>query len=227
MNAATAQEPATSAHRRSMIAKIHVARKQLQMEEDDYRQIVFDASGKTSSADCSDAQLEAIIDALKQRGFKPLPRKGGQRGAQHPVARKARALWISLHQLGAVRNESEAALETFAKRQLGCERLDWARQSDGYRLIEALKNMAEREGWAQRGPKGEKLAVRQLQKGLCEAILAKLKAKGLAGADWSLDVAAYRLLGEEVDTLLATSPETYATLAAQLGRVLRGEGGPR
>ncbi|MEL7838358.1 MULTISPECIES: gp16 family protein [Citromicrobium] len=227
MNAATARRAGAGPHRRSMIAKIHVARSQLRMEEDDYRQIVFDASGKTSSADCSDAQLEAIIDALKQRGFKPLPRKGAQRGAQHPVARKARALWISLHQLGAVRNESEAALESFAKRQLGCERLDWARQSDGYRLIEALKNMAEREGWAQRGPKGEKLAVRQLQKGLCEAILSKLKAKGLAGADWSLDVAAYRLLGEEVDTLLATSPETYATLAAQLGRVLRGEGGPR
>ncbi|MFX8708345.1 regulatory protein GemA, partial [Acinetobacter baumannii] len=67
----------------------------------------------------------------------------------HPMARKARALWISLHKLGVVHNPSEQALEAFAKRQLGCEKLVWARQSDAYRLIEALKSMAERAGWRQ------------------------------------------------------------------------------
>ena len=214
-----------SPHRRSMIAKIHVAKTQINLEEDDYRQMLFDVAGKSSSAECSERELEAVIERLKSLGFTPIPARGGKKAAQHKVARKARALWISLHQLGAVRNPSEEALEAFAKRQLGCERLNWAKQSDGYRLIEALKQMAEREGWHQRGPGGEKLSVRQLQKGLCEAILAKLQEKGLAGSGWTLEQAAFRLLGEEPDLLLVTSPEVWVKLAAQLGRVLREQGG--
>lgn len=222
---AKAAKPAVSSRRRSMIGKIHVAKKQLQLEDDDYRQILFDVCGRTSAADCSDAQLVAVIERLKQRGFQPLPSRGGKRAAQHKVAKKARALWISLHQLGEVRNPSEEALEAFARRQLGCERLNWAKQSDGYRLIEALKTMAERAGWAQRGPKGEQLTVRQLHKGLCLTILDKLKSKGVADKDWTLETAAFRLLGEEVDSTWAVSPEIFVTLAAQLGRVLREQGG--
>ncbi|HVY35592.1 MAG TPA: phage protein GemA/Gp16 family protein, partial [Caulobacteraceae bacterium] len=44
---------------------------------------------------------------------------------------------------------SEHALEAFAKRQLGVDAMQWADQSMGYRLIEALKAMAERAGWSQ------------------------------------------------------------------------------
>ncbi|NCP19044.1 MAG: regulatory protein GemA [Erythrobacter sp.] len=223
--AQTAALAKTSSHRRSMIAKIHVARKQINLEEDDYRQMLFDVAGKDSAADCTEPELEAVIERLKSRGFTPFPARGGNKAARHKVARKARALWISLYQLGAVRNPSEEALEAFAKRQLGCERLNWAKQSDGYRLIEALKQMAEREGWHQRGPRGEKLSVRQLQKGLCEAILTKLQDKGLAGSGWTLEQTAFRLLGEELDLLLVTSPEVWVNLAAQLGRVLREQGG--
>mgnify|MGYP000164566239 CR=1 FL=1 len=44
-NAMRAARPATfdrtSQHRRSMIAKVQVAKTQLGMEEDDYRQIIF------------------------------------------------------------------------------------------------------------------------------------------------------------------------------------------
>ena len=58
-------------------------------------------------------------------------------------------MWISLHQLGAVRDPSEAALEAFARRQLGVDRLRWAVASEANALIEALKQMAERAGWSQ------------------------------------------------------------------------------
>ncbi len=61
-------------------------------------------------------------------------------------------MWISLHQLGVVRDPSEAALERFGARQLGVERLAWAGGSEGYRLIEALKAMAQRAGWDQATP---------------------------------------------------------------------------
>ena len=149
---AVAARPATfdrsAQSRRSMLAKIHIARKQLAMDEDDYRQLLFEETGHASAGDCSEAQLSRVIERLKKLGFKPLP-KAGKKAATHPMARKARALWISLHHLNVVQNPAEEALEAFARRQLGCTKLNWANQREAYKLIEALKAMALRHGWRQ------------------------------------------------------------------------------
>ena len=68
-----------SPHRRSMIAKIHVAKTQINLEEDDYRQMLFDVAGKSSSAECSERELEAVIERLKSLGFTPIPARGGKK----------------------------------------------------------------------------------------------------------------------------------------------------
>lgn len=141
------------------------------------------------------------------------------------MARKARALWISLYHLGVVRSPSEASLEAFAKRQLGCERLVWAQQSHAYRLIEALKDMAERNGWKQTDPNGSALGVLALNEGLCLAILDRLKAKGVADPDWTLNIAGYRLTGFVTENDAPYTVEDYGRLAKALGDVLRDEGG--
>lgn len=206
---------------RGLQAKIMVAKKQLQLAEDDYRQILADETGKTSSRDCSVSELEAVVRRLQGLGFRPVPAKGSKGAAQHKLARKARAMWISLHHLGAVRNPSDKAMEAFACRQLGCERLVWAKQSHGFKLIEALKAMAEREGWRQTDANGNNLTVRNLKIGLCEAILAKLMAAGEVPADWDLSIAAWRLAGLDLGSGGPVTLEGYDTLAKVLGDHLR------
>jgi phage gp16-like protein len=225
---------ASAQHARAMIAKINVARHQLAMEEDDYRQLLLDTTGQISLKTCSPQQLEAMIDAMKRKGFRPLPKgahgRGPRRGAaQHPVAGKARALWISLHHLGVVHNPAEEALEAFAKRQTGSDRMVWMNQSQGYRLIEALKDMATRAGWPQVDPLGKKYSVGQLNVNLCHAILDKLIAAGVAPADWSLATAARRLCGWEGPKDGGWSVEDYVRVAGWLGKVLRdaSRGAPR
>lgn len=211
-------DPSTQ-HRRAMMAKIAIARKQLDMDEDDYRQGLLDLTGKLSAKDCSDAQLDKVVSWLKAKGFKPLPKKGS---AAHPMALKARAMWISLYHLGVVHNPSEPALEAFAKRQLGCDRLAWARQSEAFRLIEALKNMAQRGGWVQHDIATQKpLGPIALQAQLCQAILAKLKACGTVPAEWALHDALWRLCGIENVRAGAWTPEDYGRAAAALGAKLR------
>lgn len=208
-----------SQHRRSMIAKIMIARKELVMDEDDYRQGLFEQTGQMSLTTCSDRDLVKVLDWLKSKGFRPLP---GKKAALHPMARKARALWISLYHLGAVHNSAEQALEAFAARQLKCERMAWAKQSDAYLLIEALKAMAVRHGWAQHSLATQKpLDPIGLQRSLCAAILRKLKDGGHVPCDWDLHTAAWRLCGEENMRERAWSAEDYAQLAAKLGAKLR------
>lgn len=215
-----AQFDRSSQHRRSMIAKINVARQQMNMVEDDYRQLLFDTTGKLSLKDCSEPQLAQMVDALKRKGFRPL-QAGSKGAAQHPMARKARALWISLHHLGVIHNPGEPALEAFAKKQLGCEHFAWAKQSDAYKLIEALKNMAIRNGWAQVDHKSKPLGVLGLRESLCKAILARLKTAEAIPADWSLDVAAWKLCGIVTACDAPFSAEQYDELASGLGAHLR------
>jgi hypothetical protein len=123
----------SSQYRRAMTAKI-IAWRQIGMCEDDYRQLLLETTGKLYLKECSDGDLIMVIDRLKAKGFKPIPRK---KVAMHPFAQKARAMWKSLYYLGAVHSPSEEALEAFAKRQLKCERLVWARQSDSEKVIGA------------------------------------------------------------------------------------------
>ena len=219
--------PATQ-HRRAMIGKIKIAQKQLDMLDDDYRQLLMRVTGRTSAADCSEPQLAAMLDALKAMGFKEMPARPGGKGkaADTPVAKKARALWISLYQLGAIDNANERALEAFARRQLG-ERLQWANQAHGYKLIEALKAIAERHGWSM-GPvaidafRTEPASVRQIQERLCQTILAKLKKQGWAPDHWSLPVAAFALTGEEPEREAAYfTAEQLTRIAAKFGELLR------
>ena len=131
-----------------MIAKVHLARKELGIADEDYRHILAGLTGHDSCATMSDAQLHAVIADMKRRGWKE-GAPSARRAADTPMAKKARALWLGLHQLGVIRNPSEQALEAFARRQLRCDRMQWADQSQAFRLIEALKAMAERAGWSQ------------------------------------------------------------------------------
>lgn len=152
------------------LKKVQIARKELGLDDDTYRAMLERLTGVRSAADCTEAQLRTVLDELKVKGWTPKVIPGGQlRGrkgtiivdelasfrprrhapADHPSAKKARALWLSLWNLGEIRDSSESALEAFARRQLGVERLQWADQALTYKLIEALKAMAERAGWSQ------------------------------------------------------------------------------
>lgn len=209
---------------RALFAKINIARQQLNMDEDDYRQLLLDHGGAMSLKNMNTGQLEKVLERMTKLGFQALPKKGKPGVAQHPMARKARALWISLYHLNVVHNPAEQALEAFAARQLKCEKLVWARQSDAYQLIEALKDMARRAGWKLTNRlNGKPLAPRELQSELCYAILARLQQADVAPANWTLADAAWSLCGIENAKPDGTSwtAEDYQNLASALGAKLR------
>lgn len=219
-NGAPARFDATAQHRRSMIAKVHVAKSQLRMTTDDYRQVLLRITGQQSSADCNQVQLAAVIAEMKRLGFSDKARPRGPRPADHPSARKARAMWISLALLGAIHDPSDRALEAFARRQIGCDRLQWANQALIYKLVEALKAIAERHGWSQ-SVEGVKpiMVATVLKRRLCAAILTKLRADEIVPDSWSVERAAFEFAGLEID-LINASDDDLDLVARSFGRVL-------
>lgn len=162
------------------LAKLHIAAKEVGLEDGDYRDLLERITGQRTAKGLSEAQIGLVLDELKAKGWTPRSKaaRPGDRPARpsdHPVAKKARALWISLYHLGEIRDPSERALEAFAKRQLKCERLQWADQGQGAKLIEALKAMAERAGWSQdTGFAGGGMAVYLLKRQLLGAQAKRL-----------------------------------------------------
>lgn len=201
--------------RRNAVVKVQIARRDLGLDEDTYRAMLERLTGRTSSSACTDAQLGRVLDEMKAKGWKPKVVTGGRAArsastrvapASSPVAKKARALWISLHQLGVVRDPSEAALEAFGKRQLKVERLHWAKPYHADRLVEALKAMACRAGWDQdlTGFPPETDLIKVLKARLARAQAERLGQTPLA--DY------YRLASAVLDALILLQAEAIHAL---------------
>lgn len=137
-------------------------------------------TGVRSAKECNDRQLRAVLSEFERMGWKPTATARHRSGGGETI-RKARAMWISLYQLGAIADGSDKALDAFGRRQLSIARLEWSEERSNYRLIEALKAIAARHGWDQRLP--PKLSSserrRMLADRLVGAQLAKLEASGM------------------------------------------------
>jgi phage gp16-like protein len=132
-------------NRNAILGKIHIAKKQLGIEDDDYRAMIANLTeGKTSCKDCNERELGIIMDALVGLGFKSPKVKLSPKSSHPPTqADKIRAMWIDLYQSGIVRNRGDDALQHFVKRLTGVDRVEWLDHSQAVAVITALSKMGE------------------------------------------------------------------------------------
>lgn len=135
-------------NRRAMLAKIHIARKDLGLEDDDYRDVIERVSkGRTRSAgQLSQAALHDLLAEFRRLGWKPKAAALGRGAASDPQSKKVRALWLALAEAGVVRDKSEKALRSYVHRMTGRDDLRFCDPAEKWRLIESLKSWAVREG---------------------------------------------------------------------------------
>ena len=129
-----------------LIQIIHIAKGQLKLDEDTYRHMLTEIGGKDSTKKMTKSELVAVFEHLKTLGFKTAPAKasGKLKQADDAQSRKIRSLWLTLHDLGAVRNASERALAKYVERQTGKSALQFISTEDASRVIETLKKWQQR-----------------------------------------------------------------------------------
>ncbi|MDR1276167.1 MAG: regulatory protein GemA [Candidatus Accumulibacter sp.] len=132
-----------------LIRLIHVGKRELGLSDETYRALLAGCTRKDSTTRMSVPELERVFDRMKHSGFKVQVKsarhaaaqsKPSRPLAQSPQARKIRALWLSLHTAGAVRNASEAALAAYVQRQTGIAALQWLDSAQAGKIIESLKS---------------------------------------------------------------------------------------
>lgn len=186
--------------RRALLARIHLAKRALALEDDTYRDLLHRVTGHRSAADLSLDQLDQVLATFRRLGWSPRRRHGDQQPpgrqppgrqppgrqpsrrplADTPPARKIRALWLALYQLGIVRDPAESALSAFARRQAGVDALQWLHPDRAPAVIEALKDMAVRDAGVDWSPHPGLDAGRSARLRVIEAQARRLAA---AGAD--------------------------------------------
>jgi phage gp16-like protein len=143
----------TDNRRASELAKIHIAKKRLRLDDDTYRAIIARVcGGKTSAADLTQEERGKLLNEFQRFGF--------LEGASYttslddfddrePQARLIRALWADLTAIGALHDSSERALRGFIKRTAKSDSINWLSALQANACIEALKSMKRRAGHRQ------------------------------------------------------------------------------
>jgi phage gp16-like protein len=128
--------------RRRELAQIHLAKKQLGMDDDAYRDLLFTVARVRSAADLDWTGRKRVLDHFVKCGYKQGP--AGKRWTD-PTERKVRSLWLELRDAGALRDASDAALFAFCKRTTGADHLRFANGKELRTIIESLKLWLRRE----------------------------------------------------------------------------------
>ncbi|MCX7132132.1 regulatory protein GemA [Aeromonas sp.] len=135
-----------------LLTLVQVGRRELSLDEEDYRALLESVTGARSAKGLKAAQLEDVVKAMKGLGFKV---KGGATSrrsppssahVQAPEVRKLRAIWITMHQDGLLHDGSEDALGSFIRKMtananggVGINRAEWLTSAQAERVLEALK----------------------------------------------------------------------------------------
>lgn len=145
MSAAT-----SSSSRRAMLAKIHIAIKDLGLDDATYRLMLDNLYGVTSSAKLKPRQLDDLLGHLTSRGF--VARKKGDKSApsdsarsREPMLAKIAALLTELGRIEGRHVPWDYAVGIL-KRQSGVYRLEWATPAHLRAVIAALDKRLRKLG---------------------------------------------------------------------------------
>ncbi len=132
--------------RNAELAQIHIARAQLGLDEETYRDVLWAVARVRSSKDLDWTGRKKLLEHFKAKGWKPAPPKRAK--AAKPVSAgqegMIRLLWSELHEAGKVRDPSDAALGAWLTRNKWPQRVEWLDGRQVTQAIEALKKWLNR-----------------------------------------------------------------------------------
>lgn len=134
--------------RRARLAKVHIAKKQLELEDESYRALLQRITGQVSSSTCTDPQLDAVLVELRRLGF--VAEKRMTPRSDKAYVRMIYGIWADLKPF--VRDHSVRALQRFVQRQTNVDAPEFLNPKEANDVIEGLKAWLEREQ-AKLGPK--------------------------------------------------------------------------
>ncbi|MBN3006353.1 regulatory protein GemA [Chromobacterium alkanivorans] len=188
-------------NRQRLIRLIHVAKRDLALDDDSYRAILQRIGKQASSSKLTIPQLSQVLEYMKQAGFKVRSKAGGRPLAKDCQSKMIRGIWLELAGMEVVRNASEEALATFVKRMAKVDTLQWLSTEQASLVIEHLKE------WRQRVVKARRA---QLHRAMGLPVPAGIEAQ--AAQEEQMREAAGAVLGHKTSVAEMTETAFQAVL---------------
>lgn len=129
-------------YRRSELAKIHIAKAQLGLDDDTYHDILWTLSRVKSSADLDSQGRFKLLAHFRSLGWKSSRKKRGKNN--DPKSRKIWSLWYQLKDAGLIGSATARALRSEIKKLTGCDDLKFCSEAQKSHVIEVLKKWLDR-----------------------------------------------------------------------------------
>lgn len=123
------------------LAKIHIAKKQLGLDDETYRAMLLQHGGVNSSKDLTAEGAARVLAHLERSGFKPAPGKHGKRPKSKPGCS---ALMDKVEALLADAKRPWAYANGMAKRMFRVDQVGWLDAVQLGKLVAALQIDADR-----------------------------------------------------------------------------------
>ena len=141
-----------SNHHRALLAKVHIARKDLGLDEELYRDILQRVTGQRTAGGLSEHKLVELLGEFRRLGWSSHKEDDAARPkSDKPHVRKVWALWGDICRSGFARDPSRAALRSFVERMTDVKDPEWLGPEDAIKVVEALKAWKAREERKRKG----------------------------------------------------------------------------
>jgi len=124
-------------NKNAQIAKIHIAKAQLKMDDDSYRAFLTRVTGVSSSKSLNPKQLGLVLLELEKLGFKPAAsKKAGRARPRLPESRQK--ILAKIEALLSEAGRPFAYADGMAQQMFKRQRLEWLTDNELYKLMQAL-----------------------------------------------------------------------------------------
>lgn len=130
--------------RNAALSKIHIAKKDLGLDDDTYRALLARVAGVTSAKDLNPRQVSAVLAEFQRLGWQPVAKKQGRK-APKPAPDRA-ALVGKIEAFLAEAGRPWTYADAMAERMFKVERVEWCDSDQLGRLVAALVYDARRHG---------------------------------------------------------------------------------
>ncbi|WP_321367637.1 regulatory protein GemA [uncultured Desulfuromusa sp.] len=133
-------------NRQAELARIHIAKKDLGMNDDEYRTMLHVVTGKSSAGDLTARQRYQVLDHMKSLAEGPKKSYPGRPNNMDGNSSRVRQL-EKIEALLTIGRKPWAYGDAMAKRICKVDKLTWVEDADLYKIITALRKQAKKEGW--------------------------------------------------------------------------------
>ncbi len=121
--------------RTRLLAAVHAAKRDLGLDEETYRAMLTNETGKHSAADMSIKELNQVIDRMRKSGAKKSPRKRVGEFPGRPHNLESNAMLGKIEALLAELKAPWSYADAIARNQTGIGKVAWVRKKEQLQAI--------------------------------------------------------------------------------------------